>query len=108
MNRASNGDGWVETVPLADLPEGTGKAIEAGHFPLLLIHREDKVYATGSFCPHEETELDPKNVFGHELVCKEHGYRLDLRNGRCSNDPSLRLATYPTKIRAGIIWVKLT
>ena len=99
--------GYRRAAALSDLEDEKSVEVEVGHMPLLLHRRGPEVFATGIYCPNAEVILDPKNCFGDEIVCKAHGYHSNIRTGECLNDPDLRLPTYPTRIEAGEVWVKL-
>ncbi|MGH7739639.1 MAG: Rieske (2Fe-2S) protein [bacterium] len=99
--------GFHRAAALADLMDGRSVEVEVGNMPFLLHRRGAEVFATGIHCPHAEVRLDPNNCFGDEIVCKAHGYRSNIRTGQCMNDPDIALATYPTRIEAGEVWVKL-
>jgi len=67
-------------------------------------------------CPHRGMRLTLGANLGEELRCAYHGYRFASGTARCNAVPahpdsappqSLRVRTYPVRLRDGLIWTRL-
>ena len=86
--------------------------------PIAFVRRGRKVYAVQDECPHRGARMSlGKDEFPgtDTLACRFHGWTFDLRNGACvaalTDGPDspvvgkVRLRTFPTEQRKGIVWV---
>ena len=99
--------GYQKAADLKDLPDGRTMEVEVGPLPLFLHRRGEKVFTTGVYCPHQDFRLYPSNCSGDTILCTAPGYRMNIQTGACHNEPDLFLATYPTLVENGEVWVKL-
>lgn len=76
---------------------------------------DDTVHAARDLCLHRGVPLSMGFIEGDNLVCAYHGFRYD-GEGRCvcipahpgaGIPPKLRLQSYPTVERYGLIWTRL-
>ena len=69
----------------------------AGHF-----------YAIEDDCPHAGAPLNDGTVHRGIVACLRHGWRFDLRDGRCVNFPAAPVvATFPVTIQGEDIYITL-
>jgi 3-phenylpropionate/trans-cinnamate dioxygenase ferredoxin subunit len=76
-------------------------------WPVLVTVVDGEVVAVPGVCPHEDVPLARGTLEKGELTCPGHGYAFDLRDGKCTHDPTLVLRRYPVTIVAGEIYVDL-
>jgi nitrite reductase/ring-hydroxylating ferredoxin subunit len=58
-----------------------------------------ELFALKDICPHQADSLHRLPPEGGAAVCIGHGWRFDLRTGRClRGDPEARVAVYPVKV----------
>jgi nitrite reductase/ring-hydroxylating ferredoxin subunit len=68
------------------IPPGSATPVTVGDDDYLLIRAADgSYYATGRLCPHQNEPFDHARMEGHEIVCRLHHLRFDVRDGRCTN-----------------------
>jgi 3-phenylpropionate/trans-cinnamate dioxygenase ferredoxin subunit len=84
-----------------------------------------EVFAIRNICPHQSQRFDDGRVHvrldspsgpGHVsmvsdvplLQCPMHAWDYELRTGRCSVDPKLRVRTYPTRVTSGRVFVDVS
>ncbi len=112
-----------ETVmPLEELPVGGLRRVTVKGKPVLLVRREDGVFATAVRCPHMGLPLDKGELTPEgELRCKFHHARFDPKDGHVCQwanfPPGIQLVnvlrkprpleTYPVRIEDGHIQVAL-
>jgi nitrite reductase/ring-hydroxylating ferredoxin subunit len=77
-------------------------------WPVLVTILEHELIATPGVCPHRDVELaDYGELCGAVLTCRAHGYEFDLRTGRCTDDPRLRMQRYPVTVIDDEVWVDI-
>jgi len=57
---------------------------------IILAKHNDKVYATGSFCGFDYTNLATGAFLGEKLICPTCGTTYNITNGFVDQGPSLR------------------
>jgi nitrite reductase [NAD(P)H] small subunit len=77
--------------------------------PVLLVRTRRGVFAVENQCPHRGTPLIDAAVRGTTLTCSMHGWRYDLRSGRCvGGGPGATTAparTWPAQVMGGRVWL---
>jgi nitrite reductase/ring-hydroxylating ferredoxin subunit len=92
---------------VADLPAGSGVTIEleSGQ-ELALFNVDGQFYALENFCPHRGAPLADGALCETAVECSWHGWRFDLRDGRCA-EHNATLETYEVTIENGAIRIKV-
>ena len=101
----------IEVCPLAELPPGTVRIVEAA--PLLSIgvyNCDGELYALEDRCSHDDGPLCEGEFDCAErvAVCPRHGARFDIATGRALTLPAyIPVATFPVRVREdGIVVVE--
>ena len=81
--------------------------VEGLTWPVLATIVDGNVVVCQGVCPHEDVSLVGGRLVGHSIICAAHGYRFDLRTGRCAHRKSLELRRYPVTLIADQVWVDL-
>ncbi len=69
---------------------------------------DSKYYATDGFCSHEKVHLADGLVIGKLIECPKHNGRFDFVTGEAKRIPAcLALETFPVKVEAGKILIKI-
>jgi nitrite reductase/ring-hydroxylating ferredoxin subunit len=77
-------------------------------WPVMLTSVEGQLFAFQGVCPHDDVSLADYGVIaGAEVTCRVHGYRFDVRSGRCEHAPRLHLRRYPITLIGTDVWVDL-
>ena len=91
---------------LADLPEGTSRAVEVGSRSILLCNDGGAVFALENICSHTGQPLEGGRVRAGFVACPFHGSRFELETGCPLTPPaSERIATFAVRIEDGSIAV---
>ena len=102
------GKGSVEVGSLADFPEGTGVPVTIGSRKLVIYRQGGELFALKDICPHMGDALHRRKPEKGAAVCPGHGWRFDLRTGRCIyGDPEARVAVYPVILQGDKVLVNL-
>lgn len=102
-------EGWVEACGVGDVDEEDvmrfdhrGRTFAIYHSPDLTFH------ATDGLCTHEDTHLADGLVMGDVVECPKHNGRFNYKTGEAKRAPvCINLRTYPVKVEAGKVLVKL-
>ncbi|WP_287950868.1 Rieske 2Fe-2S domain-containing protein [Acidiplasma sp.] len=102
---------WHNVIKDTDLKDGSIKGITIDGKPLLIIKKDNHVYALDLYCTHENTSLDEGFIENCSIVCPNHFASFDIKSGRVTAGPEgsdekiKDLGFYQTKIEDGIIMV---
>jgi 3-phenylpropionate/trans-cinnamate dioxygenase ferredoxin subunit len=100
----------VRRVPVAkaaDLEDGTMQMVEVDGILILLI-RQDGLFALQGTCSHEYFELDKGFLTDGSVTCALHFSRFQLQDGESLDPPAdLPLVTYPVSEVDGDIVLEL-
>ena len=100
----------VRVCDLDDVAPGELRAFAVAGvtWPVMVTIVDGELLAFPGVCPHDDVALaDYGTLAGGEITCRVHGYRFDLRNGRCEHAPRLQLRRYPVTLIGREVWVDL-
>jgi nitrite reductase/ring-hydroxylating ferredoxin subunit len=103
----ADAEGFIPLIEEKELNEGTMRLVRAEGKPVLFIKQNGKIYVIDDRCPHMGCRLSGGNLDGGLIVCPCHDWRFNLDTGEYENQPAYKLVTYPFKVEAGKIWVKI-
>ena len=97
----------VTVAKSADLEEGTMQMVEVDGTLILLV-RQEGLFALQGTCSHEYFELDKGFLTAESVTCALHLSRFDLTDGDSLDPPAeLPLVTYPVNEVDGEIVIDL-
>jgi len=85
----------ISLGPIADLKTRLPLVLRAGGRELRLIEIDGEIHAHPTVCPHRGGPLGVAAIEDGCVVCPRHGYRYDVRSGRCVSGPPLHLGNVP-------------
>jgi 3-phenylpropionate/trans-cinnamate dioxygenase ferredoxin subunit len=105
-------------APLADIPPGSRKLVEAAGRPIVIFNVGGRLFAVSNRCPHAGGSLQHAKQVGlitssgpgeytysrkGEIIrCPWHGWEFDLATGKSWCDPGkVRVKNYVVSIEAG-------
>ncbi|HMB60760.1 MAG TPA: nitrite reductase small subunit NirD [Xanthomonadales bacterium] len=104
---------WVEICALDDLPEdmGTGALVDDQQIALFYFPEQENVFALSNYDPFSKANVISRGIIGSlgdELVVASPVYKqhFSLTTGRCLEDESVSLISYPVKIENGQVLVQ--
>ena len=80
---------------LDDLRSRLPLVLEAGGHPFRIIELQGELVAHSTVCAHMLGPLDHASLEEGRIRCPWHGYRFDVRTGRCLDSTRLRLHPAP-------------
>ena len=97
----------VRVAAVADVPEGTGRVVEAGGRTLALFNVNGTFHALDNACPHRGGPLGEGDLDGPLVVCPWHAWRWDVTTGANANNPAVTVARLPVSVEAGAVFVQI-
>jgi len=85
------------------------QAVKINGQKVVVAQVEGRLAAFDSHCPHAAADLSKGELHRWKLICPDHGYCFDVRNGRVTwpEDEVYRLKMFDIIVKDGTIWVKL-
>ncbi len=96
---------FIKVADLADVPEGTPKAVKVDGRSIALYQHRGNVFATDNQCPHMGYPLTRGRVRNGVLTCDWHGWTYDMKGGGCFTGGCDDLDTFPVEVRDGGIYI---
>ncbi len=99
--------GNTVTVGRADaIPEGRGATVKLKDgAEVALFNVGGNFHAIENFCPHKGYPLADSRLYGNIVECDLHGWRFDVRSGKCAEKKNCSIESYEVKIEDG--WIKI-
>ena len=101
---------WLPICPLADILPGTGVAALVDGEQVAVLRTRDgaSLYALSNFDPFSKAFVIARGIIGDrggvpKVASPIFKQNFDLETGRCLDDPSVQLTTYPVRERAGVV-----
>jgi NAD(P)H-dependent nitrite reductase small subunit len=106
-----DGDGWLATIALEDLPEGRSLTAKVGDEQVMLHRVGDRIYALLNRCTHQGAPLSrgPVKPLGSDatVTCPLHGSMFRLDDGRVMRGPATQpVLAYETRVSDGVVEVR--
>jgi 3-phenylpropionate/trans-cinnamate dioxygenase ferredoxin subunit len=102
-------DRWVRACDAAAIDEEDVIQVEVeGRAFAVYRSPENTFHATDPLCTHERAELADGLVMGDVIECPKHNGRFNYKTGEALRVPaSVALCTYPVKVDAGSVYIRL-
>lgn len=100
---------WLRACDADDIEEEDVIRVQlAGQTIAIYRSPENTFHATDGLCTHEHAELADGLVMGDVIECPKHNGRFNYKTGEAKRAPArVALRTYPVKLDAGQVFVKL-
>ncbi len=96
----------IKIAAVSDIPEGTGKTVEAGGKKIALFNLDGKFYAIDNTCKHRGGPLGEGELIGTSVICPWHGWEYDVTTGKNLDDDSIQLGCYPVKVEGEDVFIE--
>jgi 3-phenylpropionate/trans-cinnamate dioxygenase ferredoxin component len=98
---------FLKVATRAEIPEGTGKVVEAGGRQIALFNAEGKFYAIENTCKHRGGPLGEGELYGTEVTCPWHGWSYDITTGANLDDPNIKVGCFAVKVEGDDVLVEV-
>lgn len=96
---------FTKVATTAEIPKGSGKAVELAGKTIAVFNCDGKFYAIDNTCQHQGGPLAEGMLAGNSVTCPWHGWEYDVATGACAMDPSLVNTPYDVKVEGEDIFV---
>ena len=97
---------FVKVAKNSEIPEGTGKRVQANGKDIALFKIEGRVCAIYSICPHQGGPLDEGGIDGETVICPWHGWQFNVTTGVCVFNEAIRQPTFKVKEEGEDVYVE--
>jgi NAD(P)H-dependent nitrite reductase small subunit len=97
----------VTVARRSDIPEGTGKSIEAGGKRIAVFNISGEFHAIDDACLHRGGPLGEGEVEEAVVTCPWHLWQFDVTTGRCVQDQTMCTETYPVRLEGDEVQVEI-
>lgn len=100
---------WVEACAAEDIEVEDVIRFDYETRTFAIYRTEDSEYfVSDGYCTHEKFHLADGLVMGNVIECPKHNGRFDIPSGAARRSPvCVNLVTYPVKIEAGKVFIKI-
>jgi nitrite reductase/ring-hydroxylating ferredoxin subunit len=79
---------WIVAADASQLPDGRPTRVVVDDTPVLLLRRDEYIFAIHDRCSHRGCSLTEGEIEGDEVVCACHGSRFSVRDGALQRGPA--------------------
>ena len=97
----------VQVGGSADVPEGGSRQFEAAGRKVAVFRLSGALYAMDGVCPHRGGPVGEGTVENGVVACPWHGWRFEVKTGRCVNVPGGGQTCFPVREEGGAIVVEV-
>ena len=98
-------EGYQTVARVGEIPEGQGRSFEVQGRPIAVFLDRGAYYALDDVCPHQGFPLNDGTVCDRTVTCLSHDWRFELADGSWTENPQVRVATYPVRVAGDEIQV---
>ncbi|MCZ6691458.1 MAG: nitrite reductase (NAD(P)H) small subunit [Planctomycetota bacterium] len=105
MSDPGDSHNFVPVARVGDIESGKGKLVKVDAREIALFFIDGEYLAIKNFCPHEADALWRGRVEEGAVICPNHGWRFELKTGKCTSLGDRDVRTYPVKVEGDRILV---
>lgn len=98
---------FVRVADVDEVAVGQAVVVSVDGRCLALIRLADDLVCIDNRCPHAGGRLGEGDVEGCQIRCPRHGWKFDLRSGKCTGDPRFEVQRFRVETDAGGIYVQI-
>lgn len=96
---------FVEVARVDEVPLGKSTLVKVADKDVALFNVGGIIYAIDDHCAHAGASLASGLLEGKVVKCRAHGWRYDVTTGNLMTVPDYGVASYPTKVEDGKVFV---
>lgn len=99
-----------EFVRVADSDEvcvGQAIVVSVDGRDLALVRLAEELVCIDNRCPHAGGRLGEGDVEGCRIRCPRHGWKFDLKSGKCTNDPRFEVQRFKVRTDKGGVYIEV-
>ena len=104
--RAPETDGWLRVCRPGEIQDGRARIVTPPRGERIAVFRDGaRIYAISNVCRHQGGPLGEGRIVDGCVTCPWHGFQYRPQDGRAPAPFTEKIATYRTRIEAGIAFV---
>lgn len=97
---------WTKIVALQDIPRLGSRVVRSAGKEIALFRTEDdRVFALHNSCPHKGGPLSQGIVYGDNVACPLHNWRISLVDGQAEEPDEGHTACFAVKVEDGMVYL---
>jgi len=97
----------VRVAAKHEIPDGSGRTVEARGRKIALFNAGGNFYAIDNACQHHGGPLGEGEVYGTRVVCPWHGWEYDFAAGCNVDDPAMKVARFNVRVDGDDVLVEV-
>lgn len=98
---------YIKVANIREIPPGERKRVEINGKRVSIFNINGEFYVINDTCPHKKTApLIRGTLNGVGVKCPNHGYRFDLKTGKCDRGARWDTKVFSVKIKEGNLLIK--
>ena len=100
---------WIDACAENDIEDEDVVRFDHGDRTFAIYRSLDgEFFCTDGLCTHEQVHLADGLVMDDTIECPKHNGRFNYQSGAALRTPAcVALATYPTKVESGRVWIEI-
>ncbi|MBU0692282.1 non-heme iron oxygenase ferredoxin subunit [bacterium] len=98
---------WFKVCPEQELKPGRAKSVRLFGRPFAVFNLDGRLFGIDAACRHMKANLTGGKLEGSVVTCPMHGWKYDVRTGKCLTQPDSDVNTLPVKIKDNTIWIEI-
>ncbi len=98
---------WIFTIEEDKLQENSMNTFFPKGIPVLIVKKNNKIYAVSNKCPHLGCPLSGGTLEDHIIKCLCHDWKFDLTTGEFLSSSEIKIPTYQYKIQEGKLFLRI-
>ncbi|UCC45039.1 MAG: non-heme iron oxygenase ferredoxin subunit [Candidatus Zixiibacteriota bacterium] len=99
---------FVRVASVDDIQPGSMKPYDIGPDKFVIVHADEGFFAYVDECSHQAIPISDGKLEQHEIICRAHGARFDVKSGAATGPPAVApLEKLELKIEGNDIYVRL-
>jgi methionine sulfoxide reductase heme-binding subunit len=101
-------EGWIEVGDPATIEDGRARIVTPPEGERIAVFRKGEAFhAVSNVCRHQGGPLGEGRIVDGCITCPWHGFQYRPEDGRAPPPFTERIATYPTRLVEGRLWVRM-
>ena len=102
-------ENWIETCAAEEIEREDVIRFDCGERTFAIYRSaDDRYFATQGLCTHRQVHMAGGFVMDQIIECPKHNGRFDFTTGKAQGAPAcVDLQTYPVKVEAGKVFLRL-
>lgn len=98
---------FVKVASKDEIESGSGKVVDVNGDSIAILNDNGKFFAISNTCAHMHGPLGEGSCDNGKVTCPWHGWTYDLKTGKNTFNPSIRLNVYEVQIKDDDILVNV-